>query len=180
MTRAKYLLIIILLLCGSAFATSRNWDISQARKYNNIQGYSPRYQDAKADSATGFDVQKYEITLSISQEPNFIQGKVLATVLAESALPSITYNLVGLTVSAVKVNGIPSTYTHTGGLLTIPVNAQMNDTFTTEVFYSGTPQLSGAPYNCGMIFAATPSLPSPIRMPDAIGGLVMTTPGIKL
>lgn len=152
MRRAKYLFIIMLLLCGSAFAASRDWDLTHARKYNNIQRYSPKYQAARADSATGFDVQKYEITLSISQDPNYIQGKVLATVLAESALPSITYELVGLTVSGVKVNGSPSTYTHANGLLTIPVNAQMNDTFTTEVFYSGTPQLSGAPYNCGMIF----------------------------
>jgi len=143
------LLILLVLVCP--LGAQRVWDASMSRK-NPAGIASMAYTDAKADSATGFDVQKYEISLEISQNPNYIEGSVLATVLAEEALDSISYELVGLTVSAVQVNGSPATFSHEDGLLTIPVNAAANETFLTRVFYSGTPQLSGNVYNVGMYF----------------------------
>ena len=153
MKHARYLALLILIFClGSLFA-DRIWDASASRKYNYPLSM-PKYHETKADSATGFDVQKYEITLTITQNPNHIQGNVLATVVAEEYLPSISYELVGLTVSQVLVNGSVSTYTHSNGVLTIPVNANANETFQTQVFYGGTPQLSGNAYNIGMYFQA--------------------------
>lgn len=110
--------------------------------------------DCRADSLTGFDVQKYELTLTINQSTHQINGNVLATVLAEQNLTSLPYELVGLTVSSVLVNGSPASYTHTGGVINIALNIPAGQTFTTQVYYSGTPQLSGAPYNIGMIFSA--------------------------
>lgn len=109
--------------------------------------------ESRADSLTGFDVQIYDLTLSINQAAHQISGNVLATVLAEENLTSIPYNLVGLNVSQVYVNGSPASYTHTGGIITINLNIPAGQTFTTQVFYSGTPQLSGAPYNVGMILS---------------------------
>ncbi|MCD8480629.1 MAG: hypothetical protein LRZ88_10740 [Candidatus Cloacimonetes bacterium] len=123
MKHARYLALLILIFClGSLFA-DRIWDASASRKYNYPLSM-PKYHETKADSATGFDVQKYEITLTITQNPNHIQGNVLATVVAEEYLPSISYELVGLTVSQVLVNGSVSTYTHSNGVLTIPGECQ--------------------------------------------------------
>jgi hypothetical protein len=107
-------------------------------------------QSARADSATGFDVQKYTITLSISQDPSMISGNVLAEVVAEEALPTITYNLIGLSVSQVLVNGQAASFTHQNGLVQIQVNKAAGESFSTQVFYSGSPQLSGDSYNVGM------------------------------
>lgn len=164
MNYARYFTLLILFTCLSGLFAARVWDASASRKHYDP---APRlaYEAARADSATGFDVQKYVITLNISQSPNFISGNVLATVLAEDNLPSISYELVGLNVTEVRVNGQVSTYTHAGGLLTIPVFANANDSFQTQVFYSGTPQLSGNAYNVGMYFQ--PNSIFTISDPDA-------------
>jgi hypothetical protein len=136
-----------------AFAQD-NWDASPSRKYLN-PGYTEqitRYEPARADSAHGFDVQKYEISLAINDVTHNISGNVIATVTAEAYLPSITYELANLTVSSVLVNGTAASYTHTGGLLNITTNIPAGQTFTTQVFYGGIPQLSTDIYHIGMIF----------------------------
>jgi len=143
-----------IILCLGAWAllqANPSTDLGDFRKHRHLQP-APARSAAKADSATGFDIQKYTITLSISQDPDFISGNVLAEVLATETLPTISYNLVGLTVSQVLVNGESATYTHQSGLLEITVGATAAETFTTQVFYSGSPQLSGDVYNVGMYF----------------------------
>ncbi|HQG93593.1 MAG TPA: hypothetical protein PLI58_03200, partial [Candidatus Syntrophosphaera sp.] len=77
---------------------------------------SGRSFEARADSLTGFDVLSYDLTLNINHTAQHISGNVLATVLAEQNLTSIPYNLVGLSVSQVLVNGNPASYTHSGGI----------------------------------------------------------------
>jgi aminopeptidase N len=112
------------------------------------------FSQDRADSLTGFDVQKYEITLSINDQSHVITGNVLATVLAEQSLSSLQYELRSLTVSSVLVNGSPAAYTHTNGVITISLNIPAGQTFTTQVFYSGVPQLTSDIYHIGMIFSA--------------------------
>jgi len=117
--------------------------------------YMPReYEAVRADSATGFDVQKYELTIAITQNPNYINGSVRATVLAEEALSSISYELVGLSVSSVLVNDAPASYTHSGGMININLNIAAGQSFTTTVNYSGNPVLTPNVYHIGMIFSA--------------------------
>ncbi len=109
----------------------------------------------RADSATGFDVTKYEITLAINDQTHFINGNVKAYVTAESALTGLDYNLIGLTVSQVLVNDEAATFTHQNGILHINLSASAGQEITTQVFYSGVPTLSPAPYNIGMIFGGS-------------------------
>ncbi len=130
---------------------SETWSAAPSRKYLQ-QAAFPGYEPVRADSAHGFDVLKYEITLSINDSSHFIEGNVLATVIAEQALSSISYEFVGLTVSNVKVNGLTAAYTHSGGILNITANIPAGQQFTTQVYYSGVPQLSSNSYHLGMIF----------------------------
>jgi len=130
------------------------------RLFGNLQSYPTR-----ADSATGFDVQKYTIDISISQDPAFINGNVLAEVLAEEDLSSITYHLVGLEVSSVLVNGQAVAHSHQDGEIQIPLNVSAGENFETQVFYSGSPQLSGDFYNVGMF--VRPGVIFTISDPDA-------------
>jgi len=109
-------------------------------------------QTARADSATGFDITKYEISLSINDQTHLISGNVKTYITAEENLTSIQYELIGLTVSQVKVNNVVNTYTHSNGVITIPVNVSAGQMFNTEVTYSGIPIQSPAPYYIGMIF----------------------------
>lgn len=141
--------VLICLVAFSILGADASEGARLSRKYRNLSpmGFS---QSARADSATGFDVQKYTITLSISQDPSMISGNVLAEVVAEEALPTITYNLIGLSVSQVLVNGQAASFTHQNGLVQIQVNKAAGESFSTQVFYSGSPQLSGDSYNVGM------------------------------
>lgn len=151
--RTLWLAILMAAMFSLAFA-AQDWDASPSRKYLN-PGYRqqiPQYELSRADSAHGFDVQKYEITLNINDATHFITGNVLATVIAESNLSSIAYELKGLTVSSVLVNGTAATYTHSNGVLNITTNIPSGQSFSTQVFYSGTPQLSNDVYHIGMIF----------------------------
>ena len=107
----------------------------------------------RADSAHGFDVLKYEITLTINDALHYIWGNVLATVIATENLTSMSYELTGFNVSNVLVNGIHTPIINYGTYFTFPVNVSAGEQFTTQVFYSGTPQLIYSYYNIGMIFS---------------------------
>lgn len=145
--KKRYIIALLMLQIALLWAAPKK--AVHSRKYMNLPSAAMQ-EPVRADSLTGFDVQKYTITLSITQEPNHIEGSVKAEVLATDALSEITYNLEHLTISEVKLNSNATNYVHEEGLLTIPVNVSAGDTFETEVFYGGTPQLSGAPYNVGM------------------------------
>ena len=110
----KRYFILICLLAFSILGAQASEDARLSRKYHNLATTGLSHS-ARADSATGFDVQKYTIALSISQDPNTISGNVLAEVLAEETLPILTYNLIGLTVSQVLVDGQAANYTHENG-----------------------------------------------------------------
>ncbi|MDD4308800.1 MAG: M1 family aminopeptidase [Candidatus Cloacimonetes bacterium] len=151
----KLLWIVVLLAVFSpALLEANTQDVSASRKYLHLKdAMSFRNQTpARADSAHGFDVQKYEITLNINDATHFITGNVLATVVAENYLPSISYELSNLTVSSVLVNGAAAVYTHSNGIINISTNMAAGQQFTTQVFYSGIPALSSDIYHIGMIF----------------------------
>ncbi|HHV37551.1 MAG TPA: T9SS type A sorting domain-containing protein [Candidatus Cloacimonetes bacterium] len=145
--KKRDIVIVLMLLMTVLWASPKK--AIHSRKYMNLPTAEIK-EPSRADSLTGFDVQKYTITLEITQDPNHIEGSVLAEVIATEPLSQITYELEHLTVSEVKVDGDITGYTHENGLLNIPVSAAIGESFETEVFYGGTPQLSGSPYNVGM------------------------------
>lgn len=111
----------------------------------------PNYS-SRADSLHGFDVISYYIDIEIDDRNQYISGWVEAVVIAQDDLTNVEYNLVGLDVSSVEVDGQLATYSYENDLITIPVNVENNQQFTTKVSYSGNPQLSTDGYNIGMIF----------------------------
>ncbi|HNZ06620.1 MAG TPA: M1 family aminopeptidase [Candidatus Cloacimonadota bacterium] len=153
----RWIQIVMLCLGLSLPLAGQSASFSQADRPERKPWSADRlaaFNQDRADSLTGFDVQKYEITLSINDQSHVITGNVLATVLAEQSLSSLQYELRSLTVSSVLVNGSPAAYTHTNGVITISLNIPAGQTFTTQVFYSGVPQLTSDIYHIGMIFSA--------------------------
>lgn len=145
-TKLFFVLFIIFILVQMAThlcATQKYWSDLPSTK--NIERH---------DSLTGFDVTKYVLTLSINDATHFLDGNVKAFVTAESTLANISYELMGgtLAVTQVLVNDVSTTFTHANGIINIPVNFVVGQQFTTQVFYSGTPALSPAPYNIGIKF----------------------------
>ncbi|PID27925.1 MAG: hypothetical protein CSB55_07010 [Candidatus Cloacimonadota bacterium] len=108
---------------------------------------------SRADSAHGFDVQSYDISIAVDDESQYLSGTVTAVVSAEEDLSEINYELEALTVEEVKVNGENASFTHENGVINIPLaDIENGETFTTEVSYSGNPQTSNDVYHIGMIF----------------------------
>lgn len=111
------------------------------------------FEHIRADSAHGFDVQKYDITLEIDDQTHYIEGTVIADVIAEETLTQIQYELESLNVNEVLVNDEIVTFTHTNGLITIELGTiNPGEEFSTSVNYSGYPVLSNDIYHLGMIF----------------------------
>ena len=138
--------LLFLLLSTALNAMQKYWsDLPSTR---TIERY---------DSLTGFDITKYILTLAINDATHHLNGNVKAFVTAESNLSSISYELAGgtLAVSQVLVNDSVSAFTHSNGVITIPVNFSPNEQFTTQVFYSGIPALSPSPFNIGIKFNST-------------------------
>ncbi len=149
-------LMAVMMICGFGIlrAIPEQMRPSQRHKYIDLsamQGIGA--YEAKADSATGFDIQKYEINLQINDVSRYISGYVIADVHAEEALSSIQYNLWNLTVSEVLVDDVPVTFTHQNGIINIPLNVVAGQDFTTKVTYSGYPVLSPNVYQIGMFFS---------------------------
>ncbi len=145
----RTILFASLALTLAVFAWAEPTQLRKPWSFSPARGF-----EARADSLTGFDVQTYTITLNINHSAQQISGNVLATVLAEQDLTSIPYNLIGLNVSAVLVNDEPAAFTHANGIVNISLNITAGQTFTTQVFYAGSPQLSPNVYHIGMIFNA--------------------------
>ncbi len=110
----------------------------------------------RVDVQTGFDIIKYTIDLLINDVTQYIEGEVEAIVLAEENMSSIQYRMMGgsLSVNNVEVNGQSVAFTHSNGVIDIPLSVSAGTTFYTRVNYSGFPGLSPAPYNIGLKFTA--------------------------
>ena len=107
------------------------------------------HETVRADSAHGFDVLHYDITMEIDEVNEFISGSVEAIVEADEVISEISYELEDMSVDNVLLNGSPATYDYSNNLITIQLDT-MNpgDVFTTQVDYSGNPTWNGL----GMFF----------------------------
>jgi len=112
------------------------------------------YESVRADSAHGFDVLHYDITMAIDDQSSYLEGTVVATIQAEELLTEITLELAELTVDEIRINEVvTSSYEHIGENINIQLdNISAGATFYVTIDYSGNPQLCTVPYPLGMFF----------------------------
>jgi hypothetical protein len=141
--RRSLVILFLLALCFQLFAWRGFYSLQPSER-----------EISRADSLTGFDVQKYTVDLQIDDANHYLEGSVTAEVLAEADLNQIQYRLAGgnLAVSKVLVDAQESSFVHTDGIITIPLQVSSGMIFSTQVFYQGNPGNSPAPYNIGLIF----------------------------
>ena len=108
------------------------------------------YEEVRADSAHGFDILSYDITMEIDEVSDFVSGSVIAIVEAEEVLTEIIYELEAMTVIDVQLNGSTANYNYDGSLIIIQLGSiNPGEQFTTIVEYSGNPIWNGL----GMYFS---------------------------
>jgi len=102
------------------------------------------YEETRADSAHGFDVLTYDITMNIDEAQDYVSGAVIAVVEAEETLTEISYELEQMTVIDVFLNGTIANYTYDNSVITIQLGTvNPGEQFNTEVVYSGYPIWNG-------------------------------------
>jgi len=72
---------------------------------NEISDKVTKFESARADSAHGFDVTKYELFLDVDTANHYIEGTVIAHVTATEVITQIAYEIESLSVSEALVNG---------------------------------------------------------------------------
>jgi aminopeptidase N len=108
------------------------------------------YEEVRADSAHGFNVLNYDITMEIDEVNDYISGTVIAIVEAEEVLTEIIYELEAMAVIDVQLNGSNANYNYDGSLITIQLGTiNPGEQFTTTIEYSGNPIWNGL----GMLFS---------------------------
>jgi aminopeptidase N len=109
----------------------------------------------------GYDVQHYNIALNVEMAVNEISGSTTIDALALQQLTSLNFELAGLTVEEVVVNGQAALFDRNGVELTIflPDATVEGDTLQIVVVYYGTPGEGtndfGAEYSEGWIYYET-------------------------
>ncbi|MCF7912059.1 MAG: T9SS type A sorting domain-containing protein [Candidatus Cloacimonetes bacterium] len=112
----------------------------------------PLFETVRADSAHGFDVTRYELYLDVDNVNHFIDGIVIAHVTATEMITEIGYEIEGLTVSEVSVNGEIAEFEESCGYVTIQLGEmETGAEFTTSVSYHGNPTSSPG-YGGGMFW----------------------------
>ncbi|MBC8414923.1 MAG: glutamyl aminopeptidase, partial [Candidatus Cloacimonetes bacterium] len=102
------------------------------------------HETVRADSAHGFDILSYDISIEIDEINGFIDGTVIATVEADEIINEIQYELDQMSVDNVLLNGNTATYTYDNSLITIQLGTvNPGEQFTTTVEYSGNPTWNG-------------------------------------
>jgi aminopeptidase N len=116
----------------------------------------------------GYHVESYELDLDYRVNSNRLSGKATITAVANQALSRLTFDLSGLRVAKVSVNGRRAArYTHRAGKLLVTPPAAIMDgaEFVVDIQYAGNPKPEDSPWGElgweelteGVIVASQPS-----------------------
>ena len=102
-----------------------------------------------------FDIVQYEIDLDLTQYSlqQMAARAVISLSVVESGATSIWFDLIGLTVDSVRIDGEASVFSHEDGRLTVPAPGDVftaENTHEIEVYYGGHPTQD--PYWGGVYF----------------------------
>ncbi len=90
----------------------------------------------------GYDVQHYQLELTVDPATNTLTGTAILTATALADLATFNLDLLGLTVTALTINGESAVHERTGQEMTLipaaPLAARQN--FTVAISYGGNPQ----------------------------------------
>jgi aminopeptidase N len=88
---------------------------------------------------TGYDARHYAITLRYSHTTRRIAATTTITAQAQQRLSSYSFDLQGLTVRGVRVDGRPAAFRRNGNKLVVTPSRAVSGRFTTTVRYGGRP-----------------------------------------
>ncbi|GAA1570645.1 M1 family metallopeptidase [Kribbella hippodromi] len=125
-----------------------------------VDPYVPTHGNA------GYKVESYDLELDYRVNSNRLNGKATITAVATQALSRFSFDLTGLRVSKVSVNGRrPQRFTQRSGKLYVTANVADGAEFSVDIQYAGNPKPVDSPWGElgweelteGVIVASQPS-----------------------
>ncbi|MEN9700190.1 MAG: hypothetical protein RLZZ301_1388 [Bacteroidota bacterium] len=136
----KYCSFLALLLAFQFFAQEQPVSCAQLKSKKHLHPKSASLSVAEIAFTELYNVHYYQLDLDMSNTSTYLSGcgriDAEALVNLDSALIELFETL---SISQVKVNGIPVSYNRISNKVKIPVNAQAGQNFSIQVFYNGFP-----------------------------------------
>ncbi|WP_033442176.1 M1 family metallopeptidase [Saccharothrix sp. NRRL B-16314] len=105
-----------------------------------VLGVDPYYP---TDGNGGYDVDRYDVSLSYDPANRYLNARTVVTATTTQRLSRFNLDLRGLTVTSVRVDGVPATFTRAKEhelVITPAVTLPEGASFTVTIAYCGRPQ----------------------------------------
>lgn len=135
----KILSFSLLFVSASFFGQENSTHCSKRTKHINSQK-SATLSVAQIAETEKYDVNYYGLNLSMTNTSTYLEGTVEMQAKARTSIDSALFELfASFTISEIRVNGVPVTYSRSNSALKVPVNVNANEVFRIETDYFGTP-----------------------------------------
>lgn len=135
----KILSFSLLFVSASFFGQENSTHCSKRTEHINSQK-SATLSVAQIAETEKYDVNYYGLNLSMTNTSTYLEGTVEMQAKARTSIDSALFELfASFTISEIRVNGVPVTYSRSNSALKVPVNVNANEVFRIETDYFGTP-----------------------------------------
>lgn len=157
----KFLISVFsLIICWGAFSQENTAHCSKRTNYANQLKISPYVNEAQVLQQKKYDINFYKLALSMTNTTTALSGVVEIHASANQVIDSALLEFFsGFTINEIQVDGVSTTYSRYGSLLSVPLNLPQGSQFIISVDYTGNPPTAATnPLGgSGMTNASSPS-----------------------
>jgi aminopeptidase N len=137
----NYLVFILFLsFTFGVFSQENNTHCSKRDRFKNQHLKSNTLSVAQITQTEKYDVHFYQLDLNMTNTSTYLSGTGRMDATAIQNLDSALLELYPtLTISEIRLNGIPTAFSRTGTAVKVFVGANSGETFSLEIDYSGNP-----------------------------------------
>lgn len=137
----NYLVFILFLsFTFGVFSQENNTNCSKRDRFKNQHLKSNTLSVAQISQTEKYDVHFYQLDLNMTNTSTYLSGTGRMDATAIQNLDSALLELYpSLTISEIRLNGIPTAFSRTGTAIKAFVGANSGETFSLEIDYSGNP-----------------------------------------
>jgi len=133
-------LFIFLFSSINFFAQENHTECSKRDRFKNHHLKSNTLNVSQIEETEKYDVHFYQLDLNMTNTSTFLAGTGRMDAKANQPIDSVLLELYPtLTISEIRLNGIPTGFSRTGTAVKVFVNANAGQVFSLEIDYSGNP-----------------------------------------
>ena len=138
--KSVFTLFIFLFSSINLFAQENHTECSKRDRFKNHHLKSNTLNVSQIEETEKYDVHFYQLDLNMTNTSTFLAGTGRMDATANQPIDSALLELYPtLTISEIRLNGIPTGFSRTGTAVKVFVNANAGQVFSLELDYSGNP-----------------------------------------